>query len=220
LDFNEKKALKKLSLFLETKKRYMEPLTNKVFGIGLNKTGTTSLGKALEILGYQNHTSVDLKSLRNFRNGKLEKVIRKTRSYNNFEDWPWPLMYKELFAVYPKAKFVLTVRKTDEVWFNSLEKYAAWTGPTEHRKLAYGYEMPNENPEYHINFYKTHNQEVRDFFEEKSPDSFLEICFEKGDGWEKLCDFLGKEVPEEPFPFLNKSPKGKKKSKWFHWFSS
>ncbi|MEL6669173.1 MAG: sulfotransferase, partial [Bacteroidota bacterium] len=31
----------------------------KVFGIGLIKTGTTSLGKALEILGFNPHISYD-----------------------------------------------------------------------------------------------------------------------------------------------------------------
>ncbi|MFY0608665.1 MAG: hypothetical protein JXR10_18245 [Cyclobacteriaceae bacterium] len=31
----------------------------KIFGIGLNKTGTTSLGQALEILGYKKHLQTD-----------------------------------------------------------------------------------------------------------------------------------------------------------------
>ena len=29
-----------------------------------------------------------------------------------------------------------------------------------------------------------------------------------GDGWEPLCKFLGKEIPDEPFPHVNAAGKG------------
>ena len=34
------------------------------------------------------------------------------------------------------------------------------------------------------------------------PEKLLE--FHPRDGWEVLCKFLGKEVPKEPFPYINK----------------
>ncbi len=38
-------------------------LMNKVFGIGLHRTGTSSLGLALQQLGYRTHTNADARSL-------------------------------------------------------------------------------------------------------------------------------------------------------------
>ena len=43
-----------------------------------------------------------------------------------------------------------------------------------------------------------HNEHVRKTIPK---DNLLE--FRPGDGWEALCDFLGKEVPSEPFPHVN-----------------
>lgn len=38
------------------------------------------------------------------------------------------------------------------------------------------------------------------------PERLLEWSAEHG--WEPLCNFLGKEVPDEPFPHLNTASKG------------
>lgn len=38
------------------------------------------------------------------------------------------------------------------------------------------------------------------------PERLLEWSVE--DGWEPLCEFLGKEVPSEPFPHVNTSSVG------------
>ena len=43
-----------------------------------------------------------------------------------------------------------------------------------------------------------HNEHVR---ETVPKDNLLQ--FRPGDGWEPLCEFLGKEVPIEPFPHVN-----------------
>jgi hypothetical protein len=37
------------------------------------------------------------------------------------------------------------------------------------------------------------------------PAQFLDVCWEKGDGWEKLCRFLGRDIPEGPFPHANRT---------------
>ena len=47
-----------------------------------------------------------------------------------------------------------------------------------------------------------HNEEVRAYFGDS--DDFLEFSIEEGDGWEKLCRFLDKPVPNVPFPHKNK----------------
>lgn len=43
---------------------------------------------------------------------------------------------------------------------------------------------------------------MRDYFAGRPEDLLImDIC--AGDGWEKLCPFLGFEIPETPFPHLN-----------------
>ena len=70
----------------------------KVIGIGLNKTGTTTLAKGLHVLGYQKHVSVRGDLLAKYKNGDLEEIFEVVEENESFEDWPWPLMYKELFS--------------------------------------------------------------------------------------------------------------------------
>ena len=178
-------------------------IKNKVFGIGMNKTGTKTLSVCLKRLGYRN-TSYDLDLLKDAKAGHFERIDRVIAEHDSFEDWPWPILFRELYEKYPESRFVLTKRKDSETWFRSLEKQAKMTGPTEFRKLVYGYEMPHENKEEHIRIYNKHNQDVLDFFRNK-PGKLLVLCWETGSGWEEICSFLGVPVPNIPFPHANKS---------------
>jgi hypothetical protein len=176
----------------------------KVFGVGLNKTGTKSLAASLERFGSCG-CNYDLALTRAVMEGRMAPVWRTVRRYDCFEDWPWPLIYRELDQRYPGSKFILTIRLSSEIWMKSLMKHAERIGPTEFRKLVYGYEMPHGHEEEHIRFYEEHNRAVRNYFRER-PDQFLEVCWEKGDGWPEICSFLGVPlVTDEPFPHLNSS---------------
>ena len=53
-----------------------------------------------------------------------------------------------------------------------------------------------------------HNEAVKEYFKDR-PDDLLVLDVCAGDGWEKLCPFLEKAVPDKPFPH-----KGKGKYKW------
>jgi len=177
----------------------------KVFGIGLNKTGTTSLGKALEILGFEKHQSCNLDLTKEWAANNLKAILSIAEKNNNFEDWPWPLVYKEIYKEFKDAKFILTKRSSADKWYESLCKHSLETGPTEFRKLIYGHYMPHDFKEEHVNFYNQHNKEVISFFNQNAPEKLLVISFEEGKNWEKLCSFLKKDVPEVEFPLLNKS---------------
>jgi hypothetical protein len=182
---------------LSDSKRY------KVFGIGLNKTGTKTLQYCFKEFGYS-YKSHDLDMLTAYRDRNWSHIFNTIDKFDSFEDWPYPLIYKELAQKYPGAKFILTTRINEDIWFESLKKHSHRTGPTEQRKIAYGYQMPEENEAHHKSIYTNHNKEVREFFS-GNPFRFLEVCWENGDGWEKICKFLDQPVPSKPFPHENKT---------------
>jgi len=174
----------------------------KIFGIGLNKTGTTTLARCLGELGFS-HTSCNLKLTRNAVEGNLTPIYTHADQFESFEDWPWPLVYKEMDERYDDAVFILTRRKTPEVWFESLQRHSLRTGPTEFRSLVYGHEMPQGHKEEHIRMYNDHNDSVRRHFRGRT-DKLLEVCWAEGHGWEELCGFLSLAVPDVEFPHANK----------------
>ena len=174
----------------------------KVFGIGLNKTGTSTLGHALRILGFKQHVGPRTDLLQQWAAGNIEPIIDAAKHFNNFEDWPWPLVYKELYQQFPNAKFILTIRSSPDVWFRSLCKHSERTGPTKQREWVYGHALPDQHQEEHIAFYEKHNAEVIRFFEDQAPDKLLVINWTDGDNWAKLCGFLHTELPSVPFPHI------------------
>jgi hypothetical protein len=176
----------------------------KLFGSGLNKTGTKTLGECFRMLGF-NNTSYNLNLLKAYASGDFAEIYNTCDHFDSFEDWPYPLLFREFDQYYPDSKFILTLRKDPETWFASLCKHAEMTGPTEARKLVYGYEMPLQNKEHHIRFYLNHQYEVIDYFKDR-PGKLLVVSWENGDGWKELCPFLGVvNTPEIPFPHKNKS---------------
>lgn len=175
----------------------------KVVGIGLNKTGTTSLGACLQHWGYR-HISHSHEAFLLWRDGDINGLLEWVSRYDSFEDWPWPLVYREIDAAFPGTKFILTRRKNPDVWFTSLCKHAELTGPTDFREAIYGYAMPKGHKAEHIRMYNQHLEAVRDYFKDR-PNDFLEVCWEEGDGWKELGEFLGLQPPGIAFPHLNQS---------------
>lgn len=186
----------------------VRPRKARVFGLGLNKTGTSSLAAALTLLGYR-HMGCRPDLLKAFKAGELAKVFRVTDWYESFDDWPYPLMYRELFVRYGRdARYVLTLRRSPEDWLESLKSFSLVTDPKDEcRSLAYGWAYPHGVESEFLERYQTHADGVRAFFEEQgASDCLLEVCWEAGDGWEQLCGFLGVPIPSAPFPHL--VPKG------------
>lgn len=175
----------------------------KVFGVGLNKTGTTSLNACGARLGYR-CKSCDRGLLRDVRRGDLTRAFAVAERFDLFEDWPWPLIFRELDERFPGSRFILTVRRDARTWLRSLKKHSLGTHPTRHcRKLAYGHHYPFGREREHLDFYERHNDAVRRHFADR-PEDLLEVCWERGDGWAELCGFLGHEPPDAPFPHRNR----------------
>jgi hypothetical protein len=180
------------------------PQPQKVFCIGLNKTGTTTLARCAQILGYL-PAGCDKKLLREFaRHERTDGARRIAMQHDFFHDWPWPLIYREMDRAFPGSKFVLSIRGSEDHWLDSLKRHSLRTHPWRHcRKLAYGFNYPHRHEAHHLELYRRHNDEVRYYFRSR-PSDLLVVCWEEGDGWDRLCGFLGKPVPASAFPHENR----------------
>lgn len=173
--------------------------TKKVFGVDLNKTGTTTLGESLKILGY-NHLSHSKDFTTLYNQTRKSELIDIAKDFDSFEDWPWPLLYEELAVSFPDSKFILTVRKSPDIWLKSLTTHSYKLPPDEnYHEMVYGYKYPLGHKKYHLDFYNNHNMAVANYFRDQ-PERLLVLCWEKGSGWNEICNFLEVEVPSKPFP--------------------
>jgi hypothetical protein len=178
----------------------------KIFGIGWAKTGTTTLGRCFEILGY-NHQSQNLSLVPKIVRGDFAKTLRIAASKESFEDWPWPLVYREMDAAFPGSRFVLTTRAPQR-WLASYRAMLAAENPPTPEVRAIRYQLFGLNPETAsdeelVARFLAHNGEVLNYFKDR-PGDLLVVDWESGDSWEKLCQFLHTPVPNDSFPHLNR----------------
>lgn len=178
----------------------------KIFGIGWAKTGTTTLGHCLEILGHR-HQGQRLDLVDDLTTGDLSRILAAAAEAEAFEDWPWILLYRELDAAFPGSRFILTVRDPQrwlKSYHNMLEQPGIVTEDlTRIRRLLYGLPFPDVTAEQLVDRYQRHNDDVADYFRSR-PEALLVVDWERGDGWPQLCDFLGRPIPDVPFPHENK----------------
>lgn len=176
----------------------------KLFGIGLSKTGTTSLAHALEILGYRTR---DYPGLEHYSAGDLTSIdAGMLEAHDALTDTPIPSFYRELDARYPGAKFILTVRDA-EGWLKSCkkqftEKLAAKQNEAHNQLFMELYGCTVFDEQKFLAGYERFVSSVLEYFKNR-PQDLLVINVVAGEGWEKLCPFLGKPVPEIPFPKAN-----------------
>jgi hypothetical protein len=180
--------------------------TAKIFGIGLSKTGTTSLHQALLRLGYRSvhypHDPVTRSQLLrgDFRLQLLDHVDALT-------DSPIVPFFRSFDRLYPGSRFILTVRDLDS-WLDSAERHWArypLRRPDDPRlpfRLAL-FGIAHFNREHFADIWRQHHAAVRDYFRGRAQD-LLELDLCGGAGWEPLCRFLGHPLPNEPFPHANK----------------
>jgi hypothetical protein len=179
------------------------PAYNKVFGIGLQRTGTTSMTSALNVLGFNSyHFPAQL------WDDVDDPVLNE---YDAFFDNPIPLLYQELDRKCPGSKFILTVRD-ENAWQESCHRLFAkhreeWELDSnkyikEMHIASYGIDHFDE--EAFRKAYREHVNEVKSYFRDR-PEDLLIFDIASDDQWEELCPFLNKEVPDQPFPHKHKS---------------
>ena len=174
----------------------------KVFCTGLQRTGTTSLSRALRLLRLRTlDCPVEL-----FKNVD-DPVVHE---HDAFTDNPVPLLYRELDQRHPGARFIHTERD-EEGWLRSVEwlftvgavKFAWDRHPEFHEFHRALYGTTRFEAETFRATYRRHNAEVRAHFADR-PDDLLLMDISRGDGFDKLCPFLGLDAPSAPFPHGNR----------------
>lgn len=173
----------------------------KVFGIGFHKTGTSSLGAALSILGYR---VTDVQGIwdPDIASNVYDTAFSVVDKFDAFQDNPWPILYRELDERYPGSKFILTTRPTEE-WITSMVRHFG-REVTPMRTWIYGVGSPLGNEAIYVDRYESHNRNVMEYFSERRG-SLLQMRITAGDGWRKLCSFLDRSIPEGEFPNVNKA---------------
>lgn len=171
----------------------------KVFGIGLHKTGTTSLANALYTLGF-NVTGFFEVHEPNFSERVYDLAYDLADRYDAFQDTPWPLLYKELDTRYPGSKFILTIRPAEKWIISVVNHFKHYYIPA--HEWIYGVRSAQGNEDIYVRRYEQHNLEVQIYFKDR-PNDLLVMDISEGDGWEKLCPFLGVDIPPFDFPSQN-----------------
>lgn len=168
----------------------------KIFGIGLSKTGTTSLHHALSALGFKGKHYPQRPEL-------FACDFRYFDGYDAVTDIPVVPYYPQLDEAYPGSKFILTVRGVED-WLGSMEK---WWGRSRRpndfmmqmRLAVYGVDRFHRPRLKYV--YEKHERDAREYFKNR-PGDFLVLDICGGEGWDKLCGFLQKPVPPGEFPFV------------------
>ncbi len=186
-------------------KRDPKPDRPRVFGIGLNKTGTTSLHEALSLLGYESlHWGGP--AVRKLVEVSLEigdpLLSRVDPHFDAFSDiLALSVNFELLDAQYPGSRFILTVRPIDD-WIESRRRHVE----SNIRRQAAG--------EYHGGFvtvdepawrqeWTAHVERVRGYFADRS--DFLEVDITDNASWGPLCDLLDRPSPRVAFPWINRN---------------
>lgn len=174
---------------------------HKVFCVGLSKTATTSLTKALQILGYKaNHFPIRL--LKYDKEG-LGLDFSGADKYDALSDLPIARFYKELDRTFPESKFILTTRELEE-WLDSCSRHF-WPGQILKGDFWFNrlheeiYGAIDYDEEKFRKAYTEHKEDVISYFSGRY-DDLLIMDIPDGEGWDKLCPFLGEPIPDREFP--------------------
>ncbi len=186
----------------------------KVIGSGLGRTGTKSMQTALNMLGvgpthhmvevFAHPESIPLWVAAGQGKPDWDAIFD---GYGAMVDYPGAAYWRELAAYYPDAKVLHTVRDPDK-WFDSTQATIFAPGSaadTQDGPMVPFFESFMGDLRHHLHdraymtdYFLRHTEAVKAAI---PPERLL--VFEVGEGWERLCQFLGVPVPAEPYPSEN-----------------
>ncbi len=188
------------------------PVPTRIFGLGFQRTGTSSLHAAFQSFGYDSAHWLSAEWARSiwWETNKWGRSRTLEQSYA-ISDNPIPVLYKKLDVAYPGSKFVLTVRDENE-WLASIEQFWTYDGNPQrwtwdedgfsHKMHGILYGRIDFNAEVFLARYRKHNDDVTRYFAGR--DNFLRIDVNEYTTMEALTTFLGVPVSQEKFPHHNK----------------
>lgn len=202
----------------------------KLFCVGFNKTGTTSLELALSNLGFSmgNQPRGEL-LLSDWKSRDFERITQLVTTADAFQDIPFSLPYtfQVMDMNFPNAKFILTIRDNPKQWYQSITTFHSKIVnggkhiPTveELKKFPYRYQgfiwdalegaynATTESPymeNSYIDCYNRHNTSVIDYFKYR-PEKLLVLNVSESDAMQKLCKFLEIDWKDQLMPHSNKT---------------
>ncbi len=182
-------------------------MTGKIFCLGFQKTGTSSLAKALKGLGFTvGSAHVQLNKRIRWDSEDLdqeisEMVLNIAKGVDVLEDSPCPFLFQELDEAFPHSRFILTERDSDS-WLQSYQNYFPdRNNPL--RRWMYGVDRFSGNEATYRALFERQNAKIKAHFTDRQ-DDFLVMNLPNGDGWPELVNFLGKDFLK-PFPHANKT---------------
>ena len=186
----------------------------KIVGTGLGRTGTLSLKRGLEMLGFgpchhmmevfQHPDSIPLWIEAGKGRPNWDALFK---DFSSAVDYPSCRYWRELAAYYPDAYVLHSVRDPNK-WFDSTQETIfsplspAHSAPPPMNEF-FGQLFSDFGDKIHdrafmVDYFKRHTAEV----EQTIPKKRL-LVYEAGQGWDPLCKFFGVPVPSEPYPLVN-----------------
>lgn len=189
----------------------LDPMPTRIFGIGMQRTGTTSLHEAFKMLGFDSG---------HWKSGEWARAIwwemnKWGRSKTLEQDYaltdnPIPILYEKLDKAYPGSKFILTVRDED-AWIRSIETFWTYEGNRHrwtwdidgfsHKMHAIIYGVTEFDEQIFRERYRRHNAEVIRYFNGRS--DFMVLDINERAHMSTLCRFLNVPVINKAFPHRN-----------------
>ena len=176
----------------------------RIFGIGLNKTATTTLHAALCTLGYDSlhwggppvRQIIEISLA-----GDEPLLARVDPRFDAFSDiLPLTQNFDRLDAQYPGSRFILTVRSVDE-WVESRRRHVE-SNRRRKSEGEYAGRFLDIDEDAWRKEWREHVERARVYFAGR--DNFIELDLTAEREWGPLCRFLGVPEPPAPFPWVNR----------------
>lgn len=205
---------------------------NKVFVIGLGKTGTTSLKSLLGNFDFTvgNQAVAEILAEDYAIHNRTDRLVKYVDTAEAFQDTPffYTGMFEILDREFPDSKFILSQRNNADQWYESMLKYHTKKFssdkerlPNEHdlkncsyrhkgwllETMRFEWDYPNV-PLYDEYYYKTkydkHIENVNSYFS-KRKEQLVNINVAHEPDFKKLCKFLNVETNIKGFSWENRT---------------
>lgn len=178
----------------------------KVFGIGLPKTGLTSMLVFARSLGLEARGR-DRVGYGLLRAGRHAEILDRFEAAEFWCDVPVPFMYRLALGRFPEARFVLTLRRDARTWYESICRHNRFAHPLRNKHhWIFGRWWPHGFAEEHMAYYERHNAEAEAWLRARIPaDRLLVLRVDAPGAAQAFARFVGRETAATGFPRENVS---------------